>query len=849
MRSPTILASLSSVVLLGLLPLTAQAQQPGPGAPPGWGPAPTPGPAPAPVAPAPSGPAPGAPGAAPGMAPAPMAPRGPAPAPAPGGPSAGFHFGGAIDTGTNLRAAPPEPSSPQAEQAARDESLKEQNTIGGATGLLHMQSASSGAAGTFRVNFLLDWFSASNFLCNGATPCPGATANDATTDSMTHFGATMGLSVTATDFLEAYGAVRSYANSNDRGRPELLQVLGDTTLGLKAFTPNKLGQTLNFGGSAELLLLNGTGGVGLQGNGTSGRIKGLMTADLREPNDQGLPARFHLNLGYHLDNSGNLVKDVEARRGNRPITRIERFGLGINRTDQFEIGLGAEGMFEMVRPFVEYNVAVPVNRQGYSCNPGNTFAGDECLGNKNSFSYVPSTVTIGARAYPALKGFEVLAAFDIGVTGTSNFLEEVAPTPKWDLWLGLGYAFDTVERAPVVQVKQVEKVVSLAPPQRFVRGFVHEKDKAEGVPDAIVRYEGRELTAMATGTDGRFTSQTLEPGTYTFAVHADGFKDGQCQVTVPATQGAAPMGAPPASGPAMGPAPMGPGAPMGAAPMGPGAPMGGPGMPPAAGMPPQSNAPSYFEVDCPLEALPRTGNLFGKVLDAEGNSGVASAKVEVTDAQGKHLEITTDAGGGFRFEGVTPGTVTIKIEADGYMMHVQTADVRPREDQRVEAIVHKRPKQGLVEIGANEIRIKQQIHFETDSAKIQGDSTGLLEEIADVMVRNPRLKRIEIQGHTDNSGTADHNKTLSEQRASAVREWLIAHGVEPSRLVAKGYGQERPVAPNVTAAGKARNRRVQFIIVEQDGAAAGGKKGGAAGGGGGGGTTNLPKPKPAPLPF
>ena len=78
---------------------------------------------------------------------------------------------------------------------------------------------------------------------------------------------------------------------------------------------------------------------------------------------------------------------------------------------------------------------------------------------------------------------------------------------------------------------------------------------------------------------------------------------------------------------------------------------------------------------------------------------------------------------------------------------------------------------------------------------------------------------MEVQGHTDNSGTAEHNKILSEQRAEAVRAWLVQHGVAADRLIARGYGQEKPLVPNVTGGNRARNRRVQFIIAEKEGAA------------------------------
>ena len=73
---------------------------------------------------------------------------------------------------------------------------------------------------------------------------------------------------------------------------------------------------------------------------------------------------------------------------------------------------------------------------------------------------------------------------------------------------------------------------------------------------------------------------------------------------------------------------------------------------------------------------------------------------------------------------------------------------------------------------------------------------------------------MEIQGHTDNTGTREHNLQLSDARASSVKKWLVEAGVDTNRLVAKGYGQDRPIAPNVTAANRTRNRRVQFIILE-----------------------------------
>ena len=106
-----------------------------------------------------------------------------------------------------------------------------------------------------------------------------------------------------------------------------------------------------------------------------------------------------------------------------------------------------------------------------------------------------------------------------------------------------------------------------------------------------------------------------------------------------------------------------------------------PGAPPAAAAAP--NAPSYFDVDCALEALPRTGNVVGRLLDSESMTPISGATVKLVDTQGKELQLTSDSGGAFRFEGLSPGTVTVKADATDYMLHVQSTDVRAREERLV----------------------------------------------------------------------------------------------------------------------------------------------------------------------
>jgi outer membrane protein OmpA-like peptidoglycan-associated protein len=118
-------------------------------------------------------------------------------------------------------------------------------------------------------------------------------------------------------------------------------------------------------------------------------------------------------------------------------------------------------------------------------------------------------------------------------------------------------------------------------------------------------------------------------------------------------------------------------------------------------------------------------------------------------------------------------------------------------------------------VTANEIVIAQQVQFETDRAIIRPVSDGLLEEVASVIKQHPEIVKLEVQGHTDNSGTKARNQVLSQARADAVRKALVKRGVDPKTLESKGYGDTEPIADNATPEGKTKNRRVQFKILEK----------------------------------
>lgn len=101
------------------------------------------------------------------------------------------------------------------------------------------------------------------------------------------------------------------------------------------------------------------------------------------------------------------------------------------------------------------------------------------------------------------------------------------------------------------------------------------------------------------------------------------------------------------------------------------------------------------------------------------------------------------------------------------------------------------------------------IQFETGKAAILPASEGVLAEVQKMLEQNESW-RIRIEGHTDNVGQKAANQTLSDKRAQAVMGWLLAHGIDASRLTAKGYGDNKPVADNGAEEGRAKNRRVEL---------------------------------------
>jgi outer membrane protein OmpA-like peptidoglycan-associated protein len=787
-------SGLASLCVLGSLAVIGTARAQGLPPPPPPPPPPTAAPAPAPA------PAPAAAPSPDAAAPAPT-PAGAEPPPAtPAAPAASAGVGVSTDTGVSATAtadgaAPAEESAPDpnAARTYRLSSLRETNGLAGSTGLMRVVQSGSGAPGTFRFSLYGSWFGTSGYLCGPEHRCPVVSSGQTPTteDEVDRVGMNLGVSATPFPFLEAGFSLRNASTSNTRSRPRLLQVLGDTTISVKGFMPYEPDMIFSAGGQAELLLVNGSGAVGFNGGGTSFALRalGTLALDNKTNPDEVIPLRFHLNVGYLFDNSGKLVEKVETTppprgRGER-IQRTERFGLDINRVDSFQVGLGGEFVHEYVRPFIEWTLDAPVNRQKYVCDENEAADhGELCLAKAQRLSTSPSRLSLGARIFPwAEHGLALLAAADIGTGAVSEFIDEVAPEPPYNLWLGVSWAVDTV--APEPEIRTVVKAAPPAPAEKkvepFVVGTVVDKLSGQAVAGASVRFDGRPLSGFITAEDGTFRTFSVEPGNYTFNLSAKGYRDGQCAVTVSA-----------------------PGAQPNAA------------TPPDAGGAAAPVAPDgQVTARCELEALPQLGNVIGSLLDAESQQSVAGARVKIRDTRSRELDLTADGGGQFRFQNVPPGRVTIIVDAPGYFPSSNEFSIKALEDTNARIMLNKRPDQPNVIVTGRELKLKKQVHFQHDSAEVLPDSMAILEEIADVLKTHAEIKSVEIQGHTDNQGSAPYNLKLSGDRAQAVVDALVKLGVDPLRVIAKGYGDTKPLLPNTTEANKAKNRRVQLMIKKE----------------------------------
>jgi outer membrane protein OmpA-like peptidoglycan-associated protein len=180
-----------------------------------------------------------------------------------------------------------------------------------------------------------------------------------------------------------------------------------------------------------------------------------------------------------------------------------------------------------------------------------------------------------------------------------------------------------------------------------------------------------------------------------------------------------------------------------------------------------------------------------------------------------------ESNNGYQDEDGCPDTVPVlDTDGDGYNDDVDRCPYDAEDFDGVEDEDGCPDKEVVIEkrvvIEKNFIKITEKIYFEFGKADIQERSFSLVDEIAEIVLENPQLKKIRIEGHTDDVGSDVANLRLSQARADSVVRAISDRGVNSNRLDAVGFGEMRPIDANETDDGRAANRRVEFIIVDQE---------------------------------
>jgi outer membrane protein OmpA-like peptidoglycan-associated protein len=198
------------------------------------------------------------------------------------------------------------------------------------------------------------------------------------------------------------------------------------------------------------------------------------------------------------------------------------------------------------------------------------------------------------------------------------------------------------------------------------------------------------------------------------------------------------------------------------------------------------------------------------IIKDQSTKQPVKANIEIIDNEKNELisELTSDSISGQYFITLSAGKkYGISVNSKGYLFYSEYIDIPiTAKYEEIEKDIE------IIPISLGVKLVLKNIFFATNKSELQPQSYVELGFVVKLLKENPTIK-IEISGHTDNVGRIDKNMKLSQERAKSVVNYLIGNGIEPSRLTAKGYGPNQPVAPNNTDEGRQLNRRVEFKVI------------------------------------
>jgi OmpA-OmpF porin, OOP family len=631
-------------------------------------------------------------------------------------------------------------------------------TLTGPVGLFHTLTGDVGMAGTLRVGVNIQLFTQDSFLVAGNATVAG--------DSNSRFLGNLTIGFTPWKYLELYLAIYNSSNQNTRtdpGRtdPEVILGLGDVGAGVKGRVP--LAKWMDLGLHLGVKFFNSVSAVSVAGAATNFTADLIGSFDLRHAQATHMvPLRFHLNFGYLYDGSINLLPANQCINSTSDDVCIrsrvvETFGYGIGAS-RFRLAAAIDAPLTLGRVglegFFEYHAEIAIGDGDQTVlralQNDPNVAGDRVTG--NSLQYV----TIGVRVRPVV-GLILDAGVDLGLS--SPGFQYGPPVPLWNLILGATYAFDVygAARSKVVTTT-ITRETGHAVTEGRLRGMVRDATTKKPVGGALVRYTTRRATSQVTADDGSFLSYGFPPGPISVEITRDDYEPAHLDTMIP----------------------------------------------------PNGETPVEVQL---TPRPPQNGVVHVKVSD-DGGMPVGMATARFTATQSGSVVDAEGEGQGAFVAKLPPGDYAVEIAAEGYLSKARQVSVTAGQPQTLDVVLRKKPAQSHVSLGKGEIVIKGTIHFGTNNAELRPDGEQLLDEVADVLAKHPEIKKVRVEGHTDNRGVAQKNLDLSKARAASVVAYLVKQGIDPARLESEGYGATQPLVPNITPANRAKNRRVAFKILD-----------------------------------
>jgi outer membrane protein OmpA-like peptidoglycan-associated protein len=631
-------------------------------------------------------------------------------------------------------------------------------TTTGAIGLFHTLTGDVGLAGHLRVALNLQLFTQSSFLISGNATTPG--------DSNSRFLGNLTIGYTPWKYLELYLAVYNASNQNTRtdpGRsdPEVILSLGDVGAGVKGRLP--LAKWMDLGLNLGLKFFNSVSSVSVEGAATNFTADLIGSFDLRHSDVAHMvPLRFHINFGYLYDGSINLLPAMQCSTStaNDVCIRsrvVETFAYGIGAS-RFRLAAAIDAPVKIgpvgLEGFVEYHAEIAVGDGDQTVVRAlmndAAVAGDRVTG--NSLQYM----TLGVRVRP-VAGLILDTGIDLGLQ--SPGFQYGAPVPLWNLVLGAAYAFDVVGTArSKIITTTITRETARPIVEGKLRGVVRDATTKKQISGALIKYVNRAATPQMTAEDGTFLSYGFPPGPIALDISRDDYEPAHVESMIP------PNG------------------------------------------------------ETPVEVLltakpPQNGLVHIKVSDDAGQPVTTATARFTSPTSGAVIDAEGEGAGAFVAK-LPPGDYAVEVAAEGYLAKQRQVSVAAGQQQSVDVLLRKKPAQSHVSLGKGEIVLKGTIHFGTNNAEIRPDGEQLLDEVNDVLVKHPEIKRVRVEGHTDNRGGEQKNLELSKARAAAVMQYLVKQGIDPARLESEGYGATQPIVPNISPANRAKNRRVAFKILD-----------------------------------